>query len=569
LLEFVAVSLAATFTVAGALDAQQISEFRSNVSNTFGRASWGQASWGMMVVSLDAGDTLFAVEPDSALAPASNLKLLTSAAALRALGAEYRFRTYVITNGEVDEGIVDGDLILYGTGDPGISDRFYPRKDEVFHRLIDQLAALGIHTVKGDLVGDASYLPGPLRPAGWEADDLNEHFAGAVSALSYNENVVSFQVVPSRAGQRPLVTTVPPHSGLQVLNTAETVTGSARPRLAILRDKPLDPVRVQGRVGVGTRDVWRQMTVSVPAHFTASSFRESLKERGIEIRGGIRIVETPEESALGKFSAPALGRRSARVLARHISEPLPVYLEVVNKESNNLFAELLYRTIGRVKRGSGSSKASARAIRSEMEDIGIDMSSVVQLDGSGLSAGNRVSAATFVEVIDRMANSPEWTAFWASLPEAGRRRGLRRMYRTAAVGNLRAKTGTIAGVSALSGMVRSANGERLAFSIIVNGTPSQNRAKGVENQIGALLASFERVDETNAPEHVTEPLVSTRDETADTGNRHHVAPGENLSMIAYRYGITLSDLLQANPNVDANRIRTGQWLEIPTRRGSD
>ena len=147
-----------------------------------------------MVVSLDAGDTLFAVEPDSALAPASNLKLLTSAAALRALGAEYRFRTYVITNGEVDEGIVDGDLILYGTGAPGISDRFYPRKDEVFHRLIDQLAALGIHTVKGDLVGDASYLPGPLRPAGWEADDLNEHFAGAVSALSYNENVVSFQV---------------------------------------------------------------------------------------------------------------------------------------------------------------------------------------------------------------------------------------------------------------------------------------------------------------------------------------------------------------------------------------
>ena len=129
-----AVSLAATFAVAGELSAQQISDFRSSLSNAFGRASWGQASWGVMVVSLDAGDTLFAVEPDSALAPASNLKILTSAAALRALGTEYRFRTYVITNGKVDGGIVDGDLILYGTGDPGISDRFYPRKDEVFRR---------------------------------------------------------------------------------------------------------------------------------------------------------------------------------------------------------------------------------------------------------------------------------------------------------------------------------------------------------------------------------------------------------------------------------------------------
>ena len=569
LLEVLAVSLAAAFAVADDLNAQQISEFKSSLSNAFGRASWGQAAWGVMVVSLDAGDTLFAVEPDSALAPASNLKLLTSVAALHALGTEYRFRTYVITNGEVEGGVVEGDLILYGTGDPGISDRFYPRKDEVFHRLIDQLQDLGIHTIKGDLVGDASYLPGPLRPPGWEADDLNEHFTGAVSALSYNENVVSFQVVPGRAGQRPTVTTVPPHSGLQVLNTAETVTGNVRPRLAILREDPLDPVRVEGRVAVGTRDVWRQMTVSVPAHFAASSFQASLKERGIEIRGGIRIVETPEESVLGRLSAPALGRRSARVLARHISEPLPAYLEVVNKESNNLFAELLFRTVGRVIEGSGSSNASARAVWSELEDIGVDMSSVVQLDGSGLSAGNRVSAATFVDVINQVANSPEWTAFWTSLPEAGRRRGLRRMYRTAAVGNLRAKTGTIAGVSALSGMVRSANGERLAFSIIVNGTRSQNRAKGVENQIGALLASFERVDEVKRPESIAEAIVPTRGGTTNERNRHRVSSGESLTVIADHYGVTLSDLLQANPKVEANRIRAGQWLEIPARGSSD
>lgn len=565
-----ALTVAFAFGTSVGVRAQEVSDLHARLSRTFSNSAVRGATWGVMVLSLDSGDTLFAIEPGSPLAPASNLKLLTTAAALGLLGPDYRFRTYLLTNGDVVDGVVDGDLVLYGTGDPGISSRFYSSKDEVFQRLVDQLLDLGIHTVTGDLVGDASFMPGPLRPEGWDSHDLNDHFTGAVSALSYNENVVSFRVVPGAVGRQPDVYTVPENAGLDIVNHAETVLERARPRLAILRDNPLDPVRVEGRLLRSARDVWRQMTVPVPAHYAVSVFRAALEERGIALQGEVRVVESPGESIVGHLSAPAVRRRGARVLARHVSDPLRGYLAVINKESNNLFAELVFREIGRVAEGVGSPEASARAVRSELTRIGVDMHGVVQLDGSGLSAGNRVSASTFVSVIDRMAESRLWAEYWASLPEAGRRRELGRMYGTAAAGNLRAKTGTIEGVSALSGLVRSGDGERLAFSILVNGAASSTRAKSVENRVGALLASFHRGAEGALPVRMAAAGRSFPEARMNEApGRHQVTYGESLSVIASRYGVSLGELIRANPRVEPNSIMAGQWIEIPQSGGSE
>jgi D-alanyl-D-alanine carboxypeptidase/D-alanyl-D-alanine-endopeptidase (penicillin-binding protein 4) len=542
-------------------------ELRSRIAASFG-GGWRTAQWGVSVVSLDTGDTLFAMDPDAPLAPASNLKLLTTAAALQILGPEHRFRTYLLTDGEVVDGVLHGDLVLYGTGDPGISDRFYRRKDEIFHRLIDELEAAGIRSVSGDLVGDASFFEGPLRPPGWDARDLNDHFSAAVSALSFNENVVSFRVVAGAPGQAPTVHSIPDHSGLEVVNHARTIASGSRARVHILRDDPLDPVRVEGQIVSGSRDVWREMTVSVPAHFAVSVFRATLERRGILVEGGLRVVRDPQRSLLGRVAAPALGRRRARILARHVSEPLSLYLAVVNKESNNLFAELIFRTLGRTTEGVGSPDASARAVERELGALGVDMRGSVLLDGSGLSSGNRVSATTFVSVLQRMASSPRWGPYWASLPEAGRRGELGRMYSTAAARNLRAKTGTIEGVSALSGMVRTADGERVAFSLLVNHTPSTSRAKRVENQIGVLLASFRRAEAPELAVHMAAAAASAPTEIFAGSNRHRVASGENLHAIAGRYGVSVEELVRANPLVEPNRIIAGQWIEIPQSGGS-
>ena len=547
----------------------EIAELQSRLAASFG-GNWRNATWGVSVVSLDAGDTLFSIEPGAPLAPASNMKLLTTAAALRILGPEHRFRTYVLTEGDLVDGVLHGDLVLYGTGDPGMSDRYFRRKEDAFHRLIDQLEALGIHTVTGDLVGDASFLEGPLRPDGWDPRDLNDHFSAAVSALSFNENVVSFRVVAGSPGEPPAVYTVPDNSGLAVINKARTVATGSRPRVHILRDEPLDPVRVEGEILAGSRDVWREMTVSVPAHFAASVFRATLERRGIVVAGSTRVVDDPRQSVLaGGVTAPALGRTGARVLARHVSEPLSAHLAVVNKESNNLFAELVFRTLGRTSEGVGSPEASARAVARELSALGVDMRTVVQRDGSGLSGGNRASASTFVSILDRMASSPSWETYWASLPEAGRRGELGRMYSTPAARNLRAKTGTIKGVSALSGMVRTGDGERVAFSILVNGTPSTSRAKRVENQVGVLLASFRRPEAYLPTVRFAEAPSAPAGEVRDGANRHQVSSGENLSTIAGRYGVTLDELVRANPAVEPNRILAGQWLDIPQRGGSE
>lgn len=546
--------------------AQDVERLQEELTAAFDSYSWGDARWGALVYSLDSGDTLFALSPDSALAPASNMKLLTTAAALHRLGPDYRFQTYVLSDAPIEAGVLQGDLTLYGTGDPGISDRFYGSKDEVFHRLVDDLEAMGITEVAGDLVADASFFPGPLRDDGWDRRDLNEHFTAGISALSYNENVVSFRIRPGSVGAPPLVETVPPHSALEVENTAETVNGRARPRLAILRDDPLEPVRVTGRMAANSRDVWRQMTVAVPADFVGASFRATLEERGITVRGSTRRVDLPAHSVVSRLSAPALGRPGARVLARHTSNPLSDYLEVVNKESNNLFAELVFRAVGRVDSGVGSPEASSAAVARTLHALGVEPGGIVQRDGSGLANDNRVSASAFVGLISSMSRGPLWPAYWASLPRAGTRRELGRMYRTAAADNLRAKTGTIEGVSALSGMVRSRDGERLAFSLMVNGSPSQTRAKRVENLIGARLADFRRTP-GRVPELVAEvdPMPPLPPGFTD---RHRIARGESLSHIAIRYGVTIDDLLRVNPRVDRNRIMAGQWLEIPKKGGS-
>jgi D-alanyl-D-alanine carboxypeptidase/D-alanyl-D-alanine-endopeptidase (penicillin-binding protein 4) len=544
--------------------AQEVDELQTRLASAIGAPTWRGATWGVMVLSLDTGDTLFALEPDAPLAPASNLKLLTTAAALRILGADYRFRTYLLTSGDVVDGVLEGDLVLYGTGDPGISGRFYRDRNEVFRMLADQLAELGIHTVRGDLVGDASFFAGPLRPEGWHPNDLNDHFAGAVSALSFNENVVSFRVVAGAAGTPPRVLTVPDHSGLEVVNSALTVAAEARPRIAILRDEPLDPIRVEGRLLAGARDVWREMTVSVPAHFAATSFRATLEDRGIALLGGVRTEDEPTRSVLdGALSAPGLGRRGARVLARHVSDPLSVYLGVVNKESNNLFAELVFRALGRATSGVGSPAASAAAVRTALGELGVDMLDVVQLDGSGLASGSRVSASTFVSLMDRMAATQVWPEYWASLPEAGSRRELGRMFGTPAAGNLRAKTGTIEGVSALTGLVRSRGGERLAFSLLVNGTRATSRAKAVENQVGAILASFGR---TIIPDPALRFAAGLSEPDPAGPARYHVARGESLALIADRHGIAVDALIGANPDIRSNRVVAGQWIEIPGRK---
>ena len=250
--------------------------------------------------------------------------------------------------------------------------------------------------------------------------------------------------------------------------------------------------------------------------------------------GGVNTIADAAASPVTKSSlwAPALDaqRKGPRIIASHQSPPLIEYLKIVNKKSHNLFADLTLKTIGRIVVGEGSYAAGSEVVRSFLSDeVKTDTAGVVIHDGSGLSGLSRVSAAVFVDVLKHMSQTALWDLYWETLPEAGNPRELRRMYRTPAAGNLRAKTGTIRRVSALSGLVRSANGERILFSILANDLRSTSRAKRVEDRIGVRLASFQRPFTTSAPAMVEPQMSVPRPVTATT---HTVRSGENLSVIA-------------------------------------
>lgn len=545
-----------------------VTELRRDVLGALDHYRPPSAQWSVLVTSLDIGDTLFALEPHRQMAPASNMKLFTSAAALSALGPDFRFLTYLVSDAPVVDGVLEGDLVLYGTGDPGISDRFFPDKLTVFRTLARQLAERGVRVVAGDLVGDASFLPGPLRPAGWADEDLNDHFAAAVSALSFNENVVSFRLVAAdRAGDPPEVHTIPERAGLPVENHGVTVADRPRYRIGIVRERPDAPVRIEGSIRRGARDVWRQLTVPDPPAFALSVFRGVLEEEGIAVRGGDRVVSDPAESRVSgaRISAPSSSGTTLRILGRHRSPPLRTYLAEVNKHSNNLYAELIFRTTGRLAGSGGDPGGAAAAVARHLSKLGVDLGATHQVDGSGLSEENRTTAATLVQLLERVAASPLWEEFWHTLPVAGRRRELGRMYRTAAAGNLRAKTGTIEDASALTGVVRSRDQERLVFSILVNGVSSTTRAKRVENLIGARLARFTRGP---GAARVAAAAVPDPRPPLEVPDRYRVRPGESFSTIARRHGVTLDELLRLNPDVEPRRLRAGQWILIPPPPGA-
>jgi len=459
---------------------------------------WRNSDWSVLAVSLEHGDTLTAIGADLPLAPASNQKLFTTAAALHHLGPDYRFPTYLLTEGDVRDGVLTGSLVLYGTGDPAISDRLLDASTDPLRGFARTLLDLGVHTIAGDVVGDGSHFEGPMRRPAWNPNDLDNWYAAKVSALTFNENVVTVRIRPTSPGAPAELQTLPSGAGLPVINTSRTVSG-ARSSILIVRDDPDGAIELRGELGTGAIDVWRQLTVSDPELYAASVLHRVLEEEGIRVMGTARSLAEGETSPVrsgAQTLAPAFrsaGPPPLRTLAVHYSPRVEELLHVVNRNSHNLYAELLLFTVGRVTTGIGSFEAGSRAMTDYLvRTVGIRAENLHVDDGSGLSRMNRATASSFVELLTHVAGAEYSDIFWSTLPEAGSRAELGRMYSSLAAGNLRAKTGTINRVSALSGVVRGVGGEPILFSIISNNVPSTSSAKGVEDRIGIQLASFGR-----------------------------------------------------------------------------
>ncbi len=409
------------------------------------------AFWGVHVVDLDSGEELYAHQADHRLIPASTQKLLTTSAALDRLGSSYRYETELHFSGTTEDGVMRGDLTLRGSGDPTFGSTEIRRSDPL-REWADQLADQGVERIEGRLIGDARRFDGVAYPESWDIGYItrqaSRYIGTASGALSYSDNVVSLRIRSAQPGQPPTIRPYP-NNAVAFENDATTSSRWRGNALQLDRSFQSNTVRLHGSVArsyAGTVNI----PVTDPTDFAMRSFVIALEEAGIE-------TELELTSADGLASVPDRGS----LLFVALSPPLADIVAVINKESNNFYAEQVLRTVG----WGGSVEGGAQRIEQLVRRAGVRRPPSVH-DGSGLSRRNLVAPSTLTSVLRYMDTHAEAKAFKASLAQAGERNTTMeyRLSRQA----VRAKTGSLRYVRALSGYAERPDGSRVAFSMLAN-----------------------------------------------------------------------------------------------------
>lgn len=413
--------------------------------------------WGIQVTSLSTGQVLYSRNANDRFVPASNRKLFTGAFALDQLGPDFQYRTYLYRTGPIDEaGKLKGDLVIRPAGDPTFSDRLVrgAPTDWIYRDWVTKVQADNIKEVEGSLVVDCSdWNLSDLQPKGWPARIKEDYYAPKTSPLTVNENLLEFRVKPGKSGQPGIIEFVPAAEGYPVTN--RTVTSSnGKGGVNVGRDQ-------SGRLvlsGSPRGTTKYAVPADNPTLYAAAIFRSQLKRAGIHVGGSIRVVSQ-------KNAVPP--PTSENVVAVYISPPMVEIVKLMNKQSNNHFAEQVFVSVPAVRLGNGGYSAAKKLEAEFLARAGVVNPQFE--DGSGLSEMNRVSPDETVKLLAHMRAHPAAEAFFASLPVGGVDGTLRnRMKESTAMQRVHAKTGFINRVSCLSGYVALAPDSMIAFSFLVN-----------------------------------------------------------------------------------------------------
>jgi len=448
------------------------------------RAPFRDARLGVQLVSLDDGTVVFSKDADALMNPASNVKLVTAAASLARLGPEYRFDTEFL----VEPGPTDRVRTLWvrGKGDPSIT-------TERLHAIASDLAHLGLREV-GDLVLDDTWFDAERLAPGFEQEISDRAYTAPTGALSLNANAVGIYLRASAPGGRAVVELEPPSDYFEVVNQAAGASSRARrASVASQWTGSAQRITVRGTVPVsGEWAVWKR--IDNPPLYFGSTFRKVLEMHGIHVRGKVKLGVVPER---------------ARLLYVAQSETFDLVLKRMNKFSSNFVAEQLLKTLGAEVKGAPGTTANGVAVAEEFleREVGIPRGSYILRNGSGLNDTNRFTPRQLAQLLkvmwDRFPLAPEYLS---SVGIAGKDGTLRyRFEGSEAVGRLRAKTGTLENVSALSGYVQSVGGERFAFSVIVN--DHTGRSAPVVQGIDAIGAAVAAVGAPGGPDRAVASLM--------------------------------------------------------------
>lgn len=482
-------------------------ELQTRIKEVLAKPELSSAMVGIKVVSLDNGRVLFEENSTKLLRPASNMKLYTVAAALDRLSPDYRFSTSVYANTRPDAaGVVHGELTIYGRGDPSIAARF---NNGDYFKAIDDLAtrivAAGVKRVEGDIVGDESYFVGPKYGSGWNWEDLTWYYGAEITPLTLNDNALDLFIKPGTAiGQPASITTGPPDPLLTIVNKVTTSAKGGKREFSIHRGLGENTITITGTIPLEDRGYSGGIGISHPGLLFVYMLRSSLAQKGVVVTGTSRIRgATPQPTAI--TGVPISGTNGSSIqneIATLQSPPFSVIAAQTLKPSQNLYTELILRTLGKVAPPpppattsnftQTSDELGLEAVKSFLKTVGLRPEALVLDDGSGLSRNDMITAEASVQLLTFMSKHKYATVFRDALPIGGVDGTLRNRFKgTPAENNVRAKTGSLSSAASLGGYMTTAGGEKLAFSIMVNNYPRDfDPRSSCIDPITVLLASF-------------------------------------------------------------------------------
>lgn len=458
-----------------------LQQLRTDITSATTAPGVQRAAWGIVVQSLDRNERLFELNPRTLLVPASIAKLVSLATAAEAVGWDYRFETTVRATAPVVDGVLKGDLIVVGSGDPAIGGR----AGEDLSVWVDALKALGLRRVEGRVIGDDNALEEPRPQLAWAWDDLGYTSGVLFGALNLAENRMVVTIAPAASAGGPTTLSVEPHAGYRPLGNRSVTAAAGSSPLLWPEQRPGEPfLTIAGSIPAGAPPARLSISAGNPTFWFASVLRNRLLAGGIEVAGEAFDIDD---------IMPPPDRTAATVLYTYRSHSLAEIAQPLLKESINLYGEAVMR-LNAARDVLPTNDAAIEGMRQRMDAWGIPRDAWQVIDGSGLSRRNAIAPEALVAILTRMYDRSGTSAWMTGLPVAGRDGTLDgRMNGTPADNNLRAKTGTMSNIRSLAGYVRTRDGEALAFAIMADNFegPGSAATEAID-RIAVRLASFSR-----------------------------------------------------------------------------
>lgn len=439
----------------------------------------GKNNAAVTIRDAETGKIVFSQNGDKLMRPASNMKLVSGAAALNMLGEDYRFKTDLYIDGIVVNGTLNGNVYIKGSGDPTLT-----RED--FIEFAEILMENGIRTINGHLIGDDGAFSGSTLPPGVLKSDETYYFGARTSAITMSPNndfdasTIIITASPGKVGTKPSYSVYPNSSGMVISNQAKTVKKGNANTVTIKRAYNTNRIIISGNLPQGSsKKEW--VTLQDPSKNTMDAIKQTLKGKGLKF-------EKSSQLKIGKVP------QNATLLYTNESRPLAAIFPVFMKLSNNSIADILVKAMGKEHLGEGSTNKGVTLLKKYSESLNISVSNWRFADGSGLSNSNRVTSNGLSQLLYKVQHEPYFDTFYDSLPVAGNKDRLiggtlkSRLASSGLQNRIFAKTGYIPNVYTLSGYMKGQSGKQYIFSILL-----ENKSSGtvyIDRTMAALVKNL-------------------------------------------------------------------------------